>query len=151
MKNQEEYIIRKLEKEDFFRGHLQLLKQLTSIDPDQININNYINFISNLDDRHQIFVICENNKIVATGTLLIEDKLIRNISKMAHIEDIVVDNNYRGKGLGKKIINFLVGCAETHGCYKVNLNCNDKNIKFYENCNFNRNGSQMSIYIQSKL
>ena len=62
-----------------------------------------------------------DNEIVATGTILIENKLIHGINKVAHIEDIVVDKKTRGMGLGKKLISFLLNIAENKKCYKIYL------------------------------
>ena len=49
---------------------------------------------------------------------------------------MVSDKSVRGKGLGKKIIDALVFLAEKCGCYKVILDCEEHNIKFYEKCGF---------------
>ena len=43
----------------------------------------------------------ERESIVGSGTLLIEQKLIRSCGKAGHIEDIVISEKYRGKKLGK--------------------------------------------------
>lgn len=147
------FIVRKVNRDDYYKDHLELYKQLTVINPELINKGKYDSFIEKLNDNHQIFVICEDNKIIASGTIIIEEKLIRNLAKLAHIEDIVVDNNYRKYGLGKKIIQHLVNYGLSKGCYKITLDCNDNNIKFYENCGFTKNGNQMSLYTQitSKL
>ena len=43
-------------------------------------------------------------KIVGSTTLLIETKFIHNGGKVGHIEDVVVDKEHQGKGIGEKII-----------------------------------------------
>ena len=48
-----------------------------------------------------------NQKVIASGTVFVEEKLIRNYGKVGHIEDIVVSSKYRGYGLGKKMIELL--------------------------------------------
>ena len=45
-----------------------------------------------------------SKKIVGSITVLIEEKLIHNFGKVAHIEDVVVDESMRGFGLGKKLL-----------------------------------------------
>lgn len=89
--------------------------------------------------------------IVATATLFVEQKFIRNGGKAAHVEDVVVDNSTRGaqrlfytvchftcegQGVGKAIIKKLVRIAKKMGCYKVILDCDDKNVQFYQKCGF---------------
>ena len=106
-------------------------------------------FITNLlkiNNNSNIWVIELNNKLIATGTLLYEYKFIHNISKIAHIEDIWVDNNYRGKNYGKILINHLIGEAKKENCYKVTLYCKEELEKFYKSCNMEKNGIQMAIY-----
>ena len=44
---------------------------------------------------------------MATGTLLIEEKLLRNFGKVGHIEDIVIHLDFRKYGLGKKMIQVV--------------------------------------------
>ena len=47
------------------------------------------------------------------------------------IEDIIVNNEYRGKQLGKILLAILVEIGKGVGCYKITLNCKDELVKFY--------------------
>ena len=139
-------IIRQLQKTDFNKNYLNLLEQLTKVDKKKITFEKFKNFIDNLNKNHKIVVIEINNKIVATGTVLLENKIIHGLSKVAHIEDIVVDKETRGLGLGKKLISFLIDIAEKENCYKVILNCKKENIKFYEKCGLKNHAFEMVKY-----
>ena len=139
-------IIRKIHNNDYYKEYLNLLSQLTEVNPEKITYELFSNFINNLHNDHHVFVNEYNNKIIATGTLLIENKLIHGISKVGHIEDIVVDKNHRGLGLGKNIINHLAEFAVREKCYKVILNCKETNCKFYENCGFKQYEVEMVKY-----
>ncbi len=92
-----------------------------------------------------IWVIEDNNQLIATGTILYEYKFIYNISKVGHIEDICVHEKYRGKGHGKLLINHLINECKNNGCYKVTLDCLDDLEHFYKSCSLEKNGIQMSI------
>ena len=135
-----------LNKNDYYNGFLQLLEQLTVVNSNQISYANFCEQYDNL--KNEIYIIKNNltNKIVATGSIFIEPKFIRNLSSVAHIEDIVVDKEYRGYGLGKLIINYLTNIAKDKKCYKVILDCSDDNIGFYENCGFTKKGNEMALY-----
>lgn len=85
----------------------------------------------------------ESNKVVAIGTLMVERKLIHDGGKVGHIEDIAVHDNYQGKGLGKILIELLKNLAVLEGCYKVILDCDEKNVSFYNKCGFKRCGVEM--------
>ena len=136
---------RKLQKNDYNKKYLDLLSQLTEVNKEKISFVDFCNFIDKLNENHHIIVIIHNNKIVASGTLLIEDKIIHGMSKVGHIEDIVVDSNSRGLGLGKKIISYLTNLAKENNCYKVILNCNEENCKFYQKCGFVKKEIEMAI------
>ena len=136
---------RKLEYTDYEKNYFELLEQLT-IAP-KCDIDKFTSFISNtLSKNHQIFVTESENSIIASGTIIIEQKLIRNFGKVGHIEDIVVDKVYNGKGIGKKLINTLVEYAKDNGCYKVILDCRDDVVSFYEKCGFKKKENEMVLY-----
>lgn len=138
--------IRSIQKNDFNLGYLNLLKQLSLINENKISFDNFKNFIEILNDNHIIKVIEIDNKIVATGTLFIENKILHDFGKVGHIEDIVVDKSIRGRSLGKQIVEHLIELADEKKCYKVILNCNKNNIKFYEKCGFIKKEYEMVKY-----
>lgn len=140
------YTIRELKKEDYYKGHLELYQELSKINIITIDFNQYENFVSTLNNKHKIFVIEDNNNIIGTITVLIENKLIRNVSRVGHIEDVVIKKEYNGKGLGKKLVEHCVLYCKNNGCYKVILDCEDDKIGFYEKCGFKRKDNGMKIY-----
>ena len=68
------------------------------------------------------------------------------MSKTGHIEDVVVNENCRGTGYGKKIIKYLIDIAEKEKCYKVILCSSLKNSGFYENCGLKKKDIEMCKY-----
>ena len=143
------YTTRKIDKEDFDKKYLFLLKQLTTIEVDKISKETFNTFIDNLNDNHQIYVIEDSTKntIIGTITLLIEPKFIHTMGLVSHIEDVVVDENYRGLKLSKLLINKAIEVSKDLGCYKVILDCSNTNKPIYEKSGFINNGNQMSLYL----
>jgi glucosamine-phosphate N-acetyltransferase len=45
------------------------------------------------------------------------------------------------------LIDHCVEYGKLQGCYKIILNCEEKNIKFYEKCGFKYKNVEMSCYI----
>ena len=140
-------LIRKVEINDYNKNHLELYKNLSVIEPQKISFNQYVKFIDNLNNNHNIFVIEYNNKIIASITLLIEYKLIHNFGKVCHIEDVVVSKEYQKQGLGKKLIEFAINFSKKNDCYKIILNCSNENISFYYKCGFKNKDNQLYIYL----
>ncbi len=143
-----DFQLRKLEYDDSHKGYLELLVQYFTLDPLS---NKYViyfnNYVSKLDNNKQIYVIETNEtKIAGSITIFIEEKLIRNMGKVAHIEDLVVDKNIRGTGFGKLLIQKCIEHAKEMNCYKIILNCNKNNMIFYENQGFEKKENQMALY-----
>lgn len=140
------YHITKLEKVDYHRNFLQLLEQLTTVDLNNIT---YEDFCKRFDEMETTTFVIRNvsvDRIVATGSLLVEKKFIHGLGNVGHIEDVVVDKSYRNMGFGKNIIDKLVLSAQECGCYKVILDCSVENTGFYEKCGFEKKGIEMSRY-----
>ncbi len=72
-------------------------------------------------------------KLVGVGTLWMQPKYYHNNAKSGLLEDIVIDENHQGKGLGKKLVHFIIETAQQKGCHKIILNCTQENIPVYQN------------------
>lgn len=149
------YLIRYLTDIDYY-SYTNLLKQLTTVG--DISWKQFRNFLYDLDHEYtntHIFVMEDHDqydhkndrsKIIAAGTIIIEQKLIHNCGKVGHIEDVVVDEKYRGQYLGKQIVEYLVEFGKKEGCYKVILDCDEKYKEFYEKTGFEKKNIQMALY-----
>ncbi|XP_057788505.1 glucosamine 6-phosphate N-acetyltransferase-like isoform X2 [Salvia miltiorrhiza] len=147
-----EFEVRKLEISDKRKGFVELLQQLTVCDSiSDEAFDRRFEEVAEYGDDHLICVVedRDSGRIIATGSVLIEKKFIRNCGKVGHIEDVVVDSNIRGKHLGRKMIGFLCDHARAMGCYKVILDCSSDNVAFYERCGFKRKEIQMVNYFGS--
>jgi glucosamine-phosphate N-acetyltransferase len=89
---------------------------------------------------HEYFTIVledtAKSKIVGSGTIFVERKFVHSNGLVGHIEDIVTHKDYRGLNLGKLIIETLKVIGKRTGCYKIILDCSDKNVPFYQKCGF---------------
>lgn len=138
-------IIRKLEKQDF-KEYITLINKFRplglDITKEQFEATYDTIFLNSI-----IFVLEINDIIVAATTLIIEQKFIHKLSKYGHIEDVIVNNEYRRKGYGKKIIKHVVDYCKKNNFYKITLTCGEKLIKFYEKNKFQVYQYHMSYLI----
>ena len=88
-------------------------------------------------------VVKVEGEIAGAASLITVNKIIRSGNRIALIEDVAVDEEYRGLGLGKMLIEDLLKISVEKNCYKTILNCSDENIKFYEKCGMYRAENQM--------
>ena len=59
--------------------------------------------------------------------------------KVATLEDMVIDTDYRAQGLGKELLNAAIEFAHRRGCLRITLLTdfdNDRAIRFYQNSGF---------------
>ena len=139
---------RKLQRSDFNKGFLQLLNQLAPVQNfSQEYFNRIFDDFEKTPQKH-VFVGEINNDLVCSGTLLLERKFFFNGRNFGHIEDIVVDNKWRGKGVGKKLIDELINDGKENGCIRLVLDCVDDKKDFYIKCGFFRRGNQMNYHFE---
>ena len=141
-------ILRKLQIGDYDKGFIDVLGQLTSV-KGTTKERFEKRFLENQSNsNHRTFVGEKDGKIVCTATLLIENKYLRGCKNCGHIEDVAVDSSMRRTGIGKKLITHLIEDAKQSNCYKVILDCSDKNIPFYESCGMSKKENEMAIYFE---
>ena len=93
----------------------------------------------------KIYVYIENNIILGCATVLFEQKFINNNAIYAHIEDVLVKLEHRGKGIGKKMISYIVDICEIYNVKKIILNCGEIMESFYAANGFVKSEISMSL------
>lgn len=79
----------------------------------------------------------------------IDDSVLTDI-KTLYIDDLCVDENLRGRHIGKELYNAAVEFAKENGCYNLTLNvwsCNESAMKFYESCGLVPQKTSMEIIL----
>ncbi len=138
-----ELIIRKIIESDLENGFLESLDNLRQTSNlEQNSVKNILKKI--LENENHIIHVAElNGKIVGSTTLLIEQKFIHEGGFVGHIEDVVVNKEFEGQGIGMKLVLSLLDVAKEKKCYKTILNCEDKLIPFYEKIGFKQKSTEM--------
>lgn len=129
------FLIREIEIADLQKGFFQSLSNLTELGrivEDNRRAEKILSEIKSCPF-HRIFVaVKDDGQIIGSTTLLIEQKFIHDGGKVGHIEDVTVNKNYEGKGVGSALVRKAIGFAKQNNCYKVILVCSEKNIQFYK-------------------
>jgi len=149
IETKEDFLIRLLEKGDYDRGFLELLAQLTTAGSvSRQDFHTRFDQMKQQKDTYFVVVIedCTRKLIVATATLMIEWKFIHNCGKVGHVEDVVVNQTYRGKNLGLRVVEELNRIAKQLGCYKIILDCSVANVPFYNRLGYVEKERQMALY-----
>lgn len=121
---------RELKKED----REELEKLFTQLTDKKINFNPEFLIEHTLSHCR---VMEDEGKIIGFGALIIHPVPVKGL--VARIEDVVVDEGYRGQGLGRKLMEDLISIAEREGINTINLTSNPERIparKLYESMGF---------------
>ncbi|CAN8030924.1 unnamed protein product [Ixodes persulcatus] len=143
--------VRPLSADDYDRGFLGLLSQLTvGGDVSREEFLARFHAMRSRPDTYYVTVVedTERGVVVGTATLVAELKFIRNLATRGRLKDVVVSSDYRGRQLGKLIVQTVVHLARKVGCYKLTLDCKDSLTKFYADNGFtleHGNANSMSL------
>lgn len=93
------------------------------------------------DETRPILVsVNENDEVMGYCFCIYQQHLNNSVLtdiKTLYIDDLCVDENLRGKHIGKELYNAAVKLAKENGCYNLTLNvwsCNPSALRFYESC-----------------
>ncbi|EHL14851.1 hypothetical protein HMPREF9630_00894 [Peptoanaerobacter stomatis] len=92
------------------------------------------------DVNHHIIVNEINGKILSSCVCVIIPNLTRNMRSYAFIENVVTNEEYRGKGYATECLNYAKEIAINNNCYKMMLLTGTKNestLDFYKNAGYN--------------
>ncbi len=94
-----------------------------------------------VDENRPIFVAAdEDDNVMGYAFCIFEQYMDNNILtdvKTIYIDDLCVDENLRGRHIGRQLYEYVVEFAKKSGCYNLTLNvwsCNAPAMKFYEAC-----------------
>lgn len=139
--------IRTCRPEDF-AGVLRLLAQLW---PNQSLDSNRIRSVFDraLASDRQIYLCATiHDQVVGFGSLTIKNNLWQQ-GYLANVDELVVDAEQRGRGIGTKLLEHLVALAIQRGCRRVELDSafhREKAHGFYE-----AHGFQKRAYLFSRI
>jgi N-acetylglutamate synthase-like GNAT family acetyltransferase len=108
------------------------------------NINVMPEQIQKLEqDQHNfLFVGKKENVVIATAFLTICRDVMYGDQPFAILENVVIDMNARGSGIGQNFMKFIIAQGKLHRCTKIMLLSSSKRSdahKFFEKCGFQGN------------
>jgi len=93
------------------------------------------------DESRPILVsVDENDEVIGYCFCIYQQHIGNSVMtdiKTLYIDDLCVDENLRGKHIGRELYDAAVRLARDTGCYNLTLNvwsCNTSALRFYEKC-----------------
>ncbi|MEI6886652.1 MAG: GNAT family N-acetyltransferase [bacterium] len=97
-------------------------------------------FKRDLDTRRKDYYLAIlNEKVIGVCAMTYREDIWDG--NVASIEEFVVDKDLRGKGIGKKLLDYITTIAKENNCYSIELHSNMKRLdahRFYENNGFEK-------------
>jgi GNAT superfamily N-acetyltransferase len=97
---------------------------------------------------YRLHVALDGNRVVGVFALLVMDNLGHKGSPSAILEDVVVAEELRGQGVGRRMMAYAHDLCRLKGCYKMSFSSNisrEAAHRFYESLGFRKHG--YSFYI----
>jgi GNAT superfamily N-acetyltransferase len=97
---------------------------------------------------YHLYVATKGADIVGTFELLVMHNLAHLGAPSAIVEDVCVDEQLRGQGIGAAMMKFAMKVAASSGCYKLTLSSNVKRQRahaFYESLGFEQHGISFHV------
>ena len=117
-------VLRPLYLEDYDRGYLALLSQLTSVgDISREQWEDRWHQMRDSNSTYYVIVVEDRSlaRLVGAATLVLERKFIHSCGSVGRLEDVVVSSDYRGRQLGKLLVTTASTLAVKLGSYKVTI------------------------------
>ncbi len=137
-------IIREIETNDYHKGYMNVINIFTK-NPSNISYEDFEDYLKKTINQNAIILVAEvDNKIVGTLKVLKEYKIHNNLTLMAHIEDVAVDEQFRKLKIATKLLEQALDY--TKDCYKTTLSCKQELVPLYEKAGFFQAGIALTLY-----
>ena len=107
--------------------------------------------LSELPVSRVVLVAEREGKLLGTCALHLIEHLAHNFARSAIVEDVVVDEDARGLGVGQALMGKAIERARAWGCYKVALSSSQSREAahaFYANLGFKPHGISLALQLE---
>lgn len=99
---------------------------------------------------YRLLVAEEDGEILGTTVLVILPGFTHGVSPFAVVEYVVVDEQYRRRGIGKLLMDYVIARSKEAGCYKIMLTSDKRREQahqFYESLGFAASAHGFRLYL----
>lgn len=98
-----------------------------------------------------VLVAERDGRLLGTCTLILIEHLAHNFARSAILEDVVVDGEARGLGIGQALMQRVAEHAHAWGCYKLALSSSQNREaahRFYASLGFQLHGVSLALQLE---
>lgn len=104
--------------------------------------------LSELPNSRVVLVAERDGKLLGTCTVNLIEHLAHNFARSGVVEDVVVDADARGLGIGRALLAKAIERARAWGCYKLALSSSQSREaahRFYQQLGFKPHGISLAL------
>ena len=98
------------------------------------------------DDDKRVLVILAGGRVAGMASVLLLPRLNRSSSEL-YMPELVVSQQYRGRGLGKALVRYCIRLAAESGCHRIRLESGNRRTsshRFYLDLGFEQSALSFS-------
>lgn len=130
----------------------KLICQLEQYQMDYNKFKNVYTVKINNINNHYLLAIIDN---LAVGFISVNiDYQLHHENKVATIEELISDSEYRGQGIGKKLVEYAILLAKKNNCEVIELTSSFDRVKahqFYLNNSFDKASYKFKLALDNEV
>jgi PhnO protein len=106
-------------------------------------------FNENIANPNNLYLIAENENEVVGFISFHTQNLLHHNGRVGEIQEFFINQKYRGKGIGRQLIEKILQYAEEHKLKSIEVTTNKRrveNVLIYENLGFTLSHNKFTIY-----
>lgn len=141
--------IRKVEKQDLDFVY----KAICELENEELDLKVFKEiFNENISNPKNLYLIAENENEGLGFISFHTQNLLHHCGRVGEIQEFFIDQNHRGKGIGRQLIDKIMQFADQNNLKSIEVTTNrrrEENVLIYENLGFTLSHNKFTIY--SKL
>lgn len=125
-------------------------KSICELENEELNFELFREiFNENITNPNNLYLIAENENEGVGFISFHTQNLLHHCGRVGEIQEFFINKNYRGKGIGRQLIEKIKQYAEEHKFKSIEVTTNKRrveNVMIYENLGFTLSHNKFTIY-----
>ena len=131
-------------------SRLEMLKEVNSLDTDYLYSESFVEESRRyfLEGNQTTVLALDGERVIGCATICyitIMPTFSHPIGKRAHLMNVYTAKEFRGQGIGKKMVDLLIEDAWNKGATEISLDATESGRPLYRKCGFEDSGECMVL------
>ncbi|SHL26995.1 GNAT family N-acetyltransferase [Flavobacterium saccharophilum] len=127
-----------------------VFKSICELENEELNFEIFAAiFNENIANPNNLYLIAENENEGVGFISFHTQNLLHHNGRVGEIQEFFINQNHRGKGVGRQLIEKIMQYAEEHNLKSIEVTTNKRrveNVMIYENLGFTLSHNKFTIY-----